>query len=110
MRRKCVLEFSSSLLEQRCLLRLLYHSLVWERPLRPTALSQTMSERYAVATLGMFIIDDFQLDADQGQQALQSQVGGGGLYTALGARVWLVGSLSLSHLASHARTQHRVDV
>lgn len=45
-----------------------------------------MAGRYVVSTLGMFIIDDFELDGRE--STLQSQAGGGGLYAALGARVW----------------------
>ncbi|KAF9468956.1 Ribokinase-like protein [Collybia nuda] len=43
-------------------------------------------------TLGMFIIDEFIFLNDQGQptgRTLAPQIGGGGTYAAIGARIWL---------------------
>ncbi|KAK0570054.1 hypothetical protein OC861_000361 [Tilletia horrida] len=50
-----------------------------------------------LATLGMFIIDEFQFidpvtGADEGDHGLGDQVGGGGTYFTIGARVWLPSS------------------
>lgn len=45
------------------------------------------------ATLGMFIIDIFRFEdpqtgQDLGDRGLGDQIGGGGTYFAIGARVW----------------------
>ncbi|KAL5488120.1 hypothetical protein ACEPAI_6228 [Sanghuangporus weigelae] len=43
-------------------------------------------------TLGLFIIDEFEYLDDQGNQtgrSQQPQIGGGGTYSAIGARIWL---------------------
>ncbi|KAK0526827.1 hypothetical protein OC834_004661 [Tilletia horrida] len=47
-----------------------------------------------LATLGMFIIDEFQFvdpttDEDEGDHGLGDNVGGGGTYWTIGARMWL---------------------
>ncbi|TKY85371.1 hypothetical protein EX895_005533 [Sporisorium graminicola] len=52
------------------------------------------SPRIRLASMGMFIIDTFQfLDPttgqDLGSNGLEDQIGGGGCYFAIGARVWL---------------------
>lgn len=51
------------------------------------------SSRSMVATLGMFIIDTFRFEdeetgKDLGDGGLGDQIGGGGTYFALGARMW----------------------
>lgn len=51
-------------------------------------------ETAIVATLGMFIIDTFQFQdeatgKDLGDRGLGEQIGGGGTYFAVGARIWM---------------------
>lgn len=48
---------------------------------------------YLVSTLGMFIIDQFRFEdevtgEDLGDRGLGNQIGGGGTYFAIGARMW----------------------
>ncbi|EJD53853.1 Ribokinase-like protein [Auricularia subglabra TFB-10046 SS5] len=48
--------------------------------------------RKAFATLGLFIIDDFDFLTADGKptgQTREPQIGGGGTYAAIGARIWL---------------------
>ncbi|OCH94244.1 Ribokinase-like protein [Obba rivulosa] len=45
-----------------------------------------------LVTLGMFIIDEFEYQDEHGNptgQTLPSQIGGGGTYASVGARIWL---------------------
>jgi len=45
-----------------------------------------------LVTLGMFIIDEFSFMDDNGQatgKIQPPQIGGGGTYTSIGARIWL---------------------
>lgn len=46
-----------------------------------------------ISTLGMFIIDQFRFEdvmtgVDLGDRGLGNQIGGGGTYFAIGARIW----------------------
>ena len=46
-----------------------------------------------IGTLGMFIIDQFRFEDEQtgedlGDRGLGNQIGGGGTYFAIGARMW----------------------
>lgn len=47
---------------------------------------QYSENRCSVATLGMFIIDEFKRDGRF--ELISKQPGGAGLYTSLGARIW----------------------
>jgi len=50
------------------------------------------NQRPYFVTLGMFIIDEFSYVDEQGQptgKVLPPQIGGGGTYAAIGARIWL---------------------
>lgn len=53
-----------------------------------------MDDTVLVSTLGMFIIDTFRFEDEQtganlGDRGLGEQIGGGGTYFAIGARMWL---------------------
>ncbi|KAI3596680.1 host-pathogen interaction-related protein [Moniliophthora roreri] len=51
-----------------------------------------MANKPTLVTLGMFIIDDFEYLDEQGNptgKQSTSQIGGGGTYAAIGARIWL---------------------
>ncbi|KAF9534408.1 Ribokinase-like protein [Crepidotus variabilis] len=51
-----------------------------------------MDHRKTFVTLGMFIIDEFSFTDEQGNptgRTLAPQIGGGGTYAAIGARIWL---------------------
>ncbi len=58
------------------------------------AASTTASQPIRLSTMGMFIIDTFQFidpltGQDLGNEGLADQIGGGGCYFAIGARLWL---------------------
>lgn len=70
----------------------LLHHQSSERPLSATMAMASAPETWA-ATLGMFIIDIFRFEdpqtgQDLGDRGLGDQIGGGGTYFAIGARVW----------------------
>lgn len=53
-----------------------------------------MNDSVLISTLGMFIIDTFRFEDEEfgtnlGDRGLGEQIGGGGTYFAIGARVWL---------------------
>lgn len=54
-------------------------------------MSSSASARFV--TLGMFIIDEFSYQDDEGKPIVdrkeESQIGGGGTYASIGARIWL---------------------
>ncbi|KAI0699403.1 Ribokinase-like protein [Cytidiella melzeri] len=53
------------------------------------------TERRQLVTLGMFIIDEFTYlneDGSPTERASSSQIGGGGTYATIGARIWLPSS------------------
>lgn len=54
---------------------------------------QILNESRRIATLGMFIIDTLRYEdtitgEDLGDRGFGEQIGGGGTYFALGARMW----------------------
>ncbi|EEB90010.1 hypothetical protein MPER_11842, partial [Moniliophthora perniciosa FA553] len=51
-----------------------------------------MANKPTLVTLGMFIIDEFEYLDEQGNPTGKQstfQIGGGGTYAAIGARIWL---------------------
>ncbi|VDC06889.1 unnamed protein product [Peniophora sp. CBMAI 1063] len=60
-----------------------------------SSLASALSERRAVVTLGMFIIDEFSYTDAEGNptgQTRKPEIGGGGTYAGIGARIWLPAS------------------
>ncbi|KZV75424.1 Ribokinase-like protein [Peniophora sp. CONT] len=57
-----------------------------------SSLASALSERRAFVTLGMFIIDEFSYADAEGKPTRNrtAEIGGGGTYASVGARIWLV--------------------